>query len=214
MRNRIDVDPVVQAAVSHAQFELVHPFGDANGRVGRIIISWLLVRRLALLTPPPVSTRLAADVGGYAAGLTLFRLGQHDPWVRWFADAVSGAGRAQRELVGDVDRLRSAWRERLAAPRGRSRRLRADSATWRVLDLLPRRLVLTAAAVATEFAVPAKTAQAALRELVAAGVLTEYGGQRGDRAEDGGQHGDRGRPATRYVCDELLGLAGSPPLRR
>ena len=192
--NRIDVDPVVQAAVSHAQFELIHPFGDGNGRIGRVLISWLLVRRLALLAPPPVSTRFAADVSGYAAGLTMFRLGQHDPWVRWFADAVSGAGRAQQELVAEVDRLRSAWRERLAAPRGPGRRLRADSAAWRILDVLPRRLVLTAAAVATELAVPAKTAQAALRELVAAGVLAEYGGQ----------HFDRGRPATRYVSNELL----------
>lgn len=202
--NRDDVDPVVQAAVSHAQFELIHPFGDGNGRVGRVLISWLLARRLALLTPPPVSTRLAADVGGYATGLTLFRLGQHDGWVRWFADAVSGAGRAQQELVTEVNRLRAAWQERLAARRGRGRRLRTDSSAWRVLDLLPRRLVLTAAAVATELAVPAKTAQAALRELVAAGVLDDYGERRGDR----------GRPATRYVSNELLGVAGAIPLRR
>lgn len=150
--NQVDVDPVVQAAVSHAQFELIHPFGDGNGRVGRLLISWLLVRRLALLTPPPVSTRLAADVDGYAAGLTLFRLGQHDPWVRWFADAVSGAGRAQQDLVAAVDRLRAAWQQRLAARRRRARRLRADATAWRVLDLLPRRLVLTAAGVATELA--------------------------------------------------------------
>ena len=202
--NRDDVDPVVQAAVSHAQFELIHPFGDGNGRVGRVLISWLLARRLALLTPPPVSTRLAADVGGYATGLTLFRLGQHDGWVRWFADAVSGAGRAQQELVTEVNRLRAAWQERLAARRGRGRRLRTDSSAWRVLDLLPRRLVLTAAAVANELTVPAKTAQAALRELVAAGVLDDYGEQRGDR----------GRPATRYVSNELLGVAGAIPLRR
>lgn len=202
--NRVDVDPVVQAAVSHAQFELIHPFGDGNGRVGRLLISWLLVRRLALLTPPPVSTRLAADVGGYAAGLTLFRLGQHDPWVRWFADAVSGAGRAQQDLVAAVDRLRAVWQQRLAARRGRGRRVRTDSSAWRVLDLLPRRLVLTAAGVATELAVPNKTAQAALRELVSAGILDEYGEQ----------HADRGRPATRYISTELLGLVGSPPLRR
>ncbi|MCU1401003.1 MAG: uncharacterized protein JWN62_4112 [Acidimicrobiales bacterium] len=51
--NRDDIDPIAQAAISHAQFELIHPFGDGNGRVGRILIAWILTRRLALVTPPP-----------------------------------------------------------------------------------------------------------------------------------------------------------------
>ncbi|MGZ4592094.1 MAG: Fic family protein, partial [Actinomycetes bacterium] len=32
--NRTDVDPITQAAVGHAQFEIIHPFADGNGRVG------------------------------------------------------------------------------------------------------------------------------------------------------------------------------------
>jgi Fic family protein len=65
--NRDDVDPVAQAAVSHAQFEIIHPFGDGNGRVGRVLVAWVLTRRLALLVPPPVSVAIAADVAGSAS---------------------------------------------------------------------------------------------------------------------------------------------------
>src|SRR5271155_3109764 len=46
--NRSDIDPVTQAAVAHAQFELIHPYADGNGRVGRILIGWILTRRLDL----------------------------------------------------------------------------------------------------------------------------------------------------------------------
>jgi len=202
--NRDDVDPVSQAAIAHAQFEIIHPFADGNGRVGRVLVAWLLVRRLSLVTPPPVSNRIAADVGGYGSGLVLFRLGDHNAWVHWFADAVSGAGRAQQELVASVERLQREWRDRLAAPRQAARRVRSDAAAWRVLDLLPRHLVLTGPIVASELAIPLKSASAALRDLVRAGVLVEHG-----TALPTG----RGRPSRLYTSAELLGLAGSNPLR-
>ena len=124
--NRNDPDPVAQAAFAHAQFELIHPFGDGNGRVGRVLVSWLLARLLHLVTPPPVSIRMAADRTGYFAGLTMFRLGMHDPWVRWFAEAVLGSGLTRRALVQRVADLQQQWRARLAAPQ-RDRALRSDA---------------------------------------------------------------------------------------
>ena len=202
--NRDDVDPVSQAAIAHAQFEIIHPFADGNGRVGRVLVAWILVHRLALVTPPPVSTRIAADVGGYGSGLVLFRMGDHDAWVRWFAEAVSGAGRAQQELVASVERLQCEWRERLSRPREGSRRVRSDAAAWRALDLLPRHLVLTGPMVASEIGVPLKSANAALRDLVDAGILVEHGTV---------QWSGRGRPSRLYTSAELLGLTGSNPLR-
>ncbi|MGH9069415.1 MAG: Fic family protein [Acidimicrobiales bacterium] len=39
--NRSDVDPIAQAAVAHAQFEIIHPFADGNGRVGRLLVAWV-----------------------------------------------------------------------------------------------------------------------------------------------------------------------------
>ena len=59
--NRDDLSPVAQAAIAHAQFETIHPFGDGNGRVGRCLIHVIFRRRG--LTPsyvPPVSLVLGA----------------------------------------------------------------------------------------------------------------------------------------------------------
>ena len=188
--NRDDVDPVSQAAIAHAQFEIIHPFADGNGRVGRVLVAWILVRRLSLVTPPPVSTRIAADVGGYGSGLVLFRMGDHNAWVRWFAEAVSGAGRAQQELVASVERLQREWRERLAAPREARG---ACGAT-------PQRGACSTCCLATscspvrswraELAIPLKSANAALRDLVDAGILVEHGTV---------QASGRGRPSRLYT---------------
>jgi Fic family protein len=198
---REDVDPVAQAAISHAQFEIIHPFGDGNGRVGRVLVAWVLTRRLALLVPPPVSVAIAADVAGYSSGLVLFRLGDHCRWITWFAGAVASGGRAQRALISDVEHIKQQWRDRLAAT---ERKTRSDAAIFAALDLLPRHLVLTSKILADELQISRKASLATLHRLVHLGILTEQG--RVLRSTSG-------QPATLFVSRELLGLAGSNPLR-
>lgn len=81
-------DPLTVAAVAHAQFELIHPFADGNGRLGRALVSRALTERLGLVVPPPISRSILADRGGYVAGLTSYRFVRWDDWVGWFADVV------------------------------------------------------------------------------------------------------------------------------
>ena len=199
--NRVDVDPVAQAAISHAQLEIIHPFGDGNGRVGRVLVAWVLTRRLALLVPPPVSVAIAADVAGYSSGLVLFRLGDHRRWITWFADAVTSGGRAQRALISNVEQIKQQWRDRLAAG---DRRTRSDAAVFAALDLLPRHLVLTSQILADELEISRKASLATLHRLVQVGILTEQGTVSRQTS---------GQPALLFVSRDLLGLAGSSPLR-
>jgi Fic family protein len=199
--NREDVDPVAQAAISHAQFEIIHPFSDGNGRVGRVLVAWVLTRRLALLVPPPVSVAIAADVAGYSSSLVLFRLGDHRSWIRWFADAVASGGRAQRALISNVEKIKQQWRHLLV---GEGRKLRSDAAVFAALELLPRHLVLTSRILSDELVISRKAALATLHRLVQAGILTEQG--KAVRQSSG-------QPASLFVSRDLLGLAGSSPLR-
>jgi Fic family protein len=194
--NREGIDPVAQTAIAHAQFEIIHPFSDGNGRMGRVLVAWILTKRLSLVTPPPVSAAIAADVGGYASGLVLYRFGELDRWVQWFA----AGGRAQRQLISELSALKARWRERLSSG---ERALRSDAKAWAALGLLARHVVLTSDVLTRELGVSNKGALDALRQLAERGVLLEYGTvTRG-----------RGQPSKLYVSKELLALAGSSPLR-
>ena len=95
--NRDDISPVAQAAIAHAQFETIHPFGDGNGRVGRCLIQVLFRRRgLAPRFLPPISIVLGANKDAYISGIEAFRTGDVDGWVRYFARGDRGRGARAR----------------------------------------------------------------------------------------------------------------------
>jgi Fic family protein len=183
------LDPVTQASIIHAQFESIHPFGDGNGRIGRVLIGWVLSHRLALTVPPPVSVVIARDPGGYLAGLTLFRMGHLDPWVEWMATALERSSVAANDLIARSEDLLADWRTRLGG-------VREDAAARRVIDLLAEQPVLSAADVAQRLGVSARSGQSALALLAARGIVERY--------RPG--HAGPGRPTHYWVARELIEL--------
>ncbi|WP_221739773.1 Fic family protein [Arachnia propionica] len=184
---------LVQAALAHAQFETIHPFPDGNGRVGRALIHTVFARR----TPGgasvlPVSLILATFSQRYEAALTAYRYDGAptsqaatagvQAWLEFFCDTVMAACSEVRRLGEEMAQVRAEWDDRLAAHRAaadRKRALRADSAEARVLAGLPGTPVLTIATAQQLYDISDKSAASALRELTAAGILTETGRQRG-----------------------------------
>jgi len=185
--NRDDIDSVTQAAVAHAQFECIHPYGDGNGRIGRVLVGWLLVRRLALDVPPPISVPIAIDRGAYLAGLTQYRLGEPDPWVRWFAEVITTASEATLRLFEQVLELIEAWKARLAD-------VRADSAAHRIVELLPQHPVLSAATIAKQIDVSERAARSALATLAERDIITPFTSA----------HSVPGRPRHWWIAPQLL----------
>lgn len=170
--NREDISPVAQAAIAHAQFELIHPFGDGNGRVGRCLIQVLFRRRgLAPRLISPISIVLGSNKDAYISGLEAFRIGKIDDWVRYFADATELAAHSSRDLSEEVEGLQSDWRAAL-------RPIRADSAALPLINLLPRFPIVTAAAAETEIERSRRTTITGLERLADAGILTRHRNQK------------------------------------
>jgi len=190
--SRTDLDPVTQAAIAHAQFETIHPFADGNGRIGRVLIARSLCRSIGVDFPPPLSIPFARDIGGYQAGLTLYRQGFIDHWVRWFADAVVSAAAIAATAVQSIEELETDWNHRATS-------LRSDAGARRLLETLGAQPVLTVDMAAEALGSSRASARSAVSALVAIGVLEEVGAR---------QTPPRGRPPRWWAATELLALIG------
>lgn len=170
--NRDDISPVAQAAIAHAQFETIHPFGDGNGRVGRCLIHVLLTRRgVAPNYVPPVSLVLGANRDAYVAGLEDFRADLVDAWVGQFARAVEAAAEHAGAFSAEVADLQAEWFER-AGP------MRADATARAIIDRLPSFPIVTAAIVEELEGRSRVAALNGLEHLARAGILTRHRNQR------------------------------------
>lgn len=92
-------DPVVQVAVAHAQFEILHPFMDGNGRLGRMLIPLLFYRRRSLSRPVfYLSEYLESRRNEYYDRLlAITEAGDWQGWIAFFAEAV--IAQAERNLI-------------------------------------------------------------------------------------------------------------------
>lgn len=162
--SRLDVPALVSVAVSHAQFETIHPFTDGNGRTGRALAqSILLFRGVTRNVAIPVSAGLLADVEGYHHALSAYRAGDVSPIVSAFANAALMAVSNTRQLVGEIEAIQDSWKQRLTA--------RKSSNAWRILDLIAQRPVIDSATAALELGVKQPNVYPPLKALVEAGIL-------------------------------------------
>ena len=104
---RDDLQPLVQAALAHAQFETIHPFTDGNGRTGRALVSSILRRRgSARHMSVPISSGLLADTSEYFSALTSYRQGDVAPIVEQFSAASRRSVANASVLREDVANVR------------------------------------------------------------------------------------------------------------
>jgi Fic family protein len=173
---------LVRTALLHAQFETLHPFLDGNGRLGRLLIVFMLILRSRLSAPLLyVSTLLEQDRDRYYEALqTVRERGDPIPWIELFLQAVKAGAedavvRAER-LVALRERYRAAA---VAIP---------SSNAMALVDLVCETPVVSARLVMDRLGVARPTALQLLRQLEGVGVLQPAAsGPRGQRRYVAGQ---------------------------
>jgi Fic family protein len=109
-------DPVIKAALTHAQFETIHPFMDGNGRLGRLIIPLILVEA-GLLKEPLLYLSLffKKHRQTYYDRLNQIRLtGDWESWLQFFVDAIAETANQAVETAKALNELHNQHRKQVA----------------------------------------------------------------------------------------------------
>jgi Fic family protein len=161
-------DVLVQLAHIHAQFEIIHPFVDGNGRLGRILVP-LFLREKKILPRPMfyISAYLETHRDRYYD--LLRRLNGPENWNRWvefFLDALAGQARDNSERARQILALYKGLKERILE-------LTHSQYAVPLLDRLFEHPVFSSTALVDDKAMPSRPMVLnLLRRLREAGILT------------------------------------------
>lgn len=175
----LPTDPLpllVRIAVSHYQFEAIHPFRDGNGRVGRLLIPLMLCARERLTEPLLYMSAYFERHRDTYLDL-LLRVSTHGGWHEWIAFFLQGVNECAREGLRLADGL-LALRERYHA---QVRQARSSGMLAMLIDRLFKVPSITIGGARTLLGVTPATASSNLRKLEALGIVAEVTGRTRDQ---------------------------------
>lgn len=169
--SREDIDPIVQAAVAHAQFETVHPFIDGNGRTGRVLLHKILRRSGVLLhVTLPLSAGLLHNVDAYMKSLETYQEGNPIAVVEQLVDALELSLMVGRLVARNLDGVFAGWRGRMTE--------RANSSIHRLPLVLAEQPVVTVPYVAEKMGITTRAAQNLVSRACEYEILRPLGNRR------------------------------------
>lgn len=113
MHDRDSLPVLIQCGLIHAQFETIHPFLDGNGRVGRLLITFLLCERQILHRPLLyLSYYLKARRSEYYDRLTAIRTdGNWEGWLKFFLRGIYEVSLSATDVARQIMQLRETHRQ-------------------------------------------------------------------------------------------------------
>jgi Fic family protein len=165
---------LVQIGLAHAQFETIHPFLDGNGRIGRLLVTFLLCERGALRKPVLyLSHYFKRHRAQYYELLQAVRdRGDFEAWLAFFLRGVAEVSVKAGDTAGRILELREEHRRAITTSMGR-----AAGNGHRVLDHLHEQPIVSVTAVRELLGTTFAGANQIVRRLVDLKILAEITGQ-------------------------------------
>ena len=163
-----EIPVLVQCAMAHYQFEAIHPFGDGNGRIGRLLILLLLCQR-GVLTAPLLYMSAFFDQHKSVYYERLLEVSRNSDWDSWLKFFLGAFVTQTTETISGIRRLQD-LRQRY---RNMLRDARATANTFTVMDSLFRNPHVTVPVAKRLIDKSYATAKRSIGVLVDLGILTQ-----------------------------------------
>jgi len=173
-----DIPLLVKIGLAHVQFETIHPFLDGNGRIGRLLITFLLCERGVLQKPVLyLSYYFKRHRQAYYDHLQAVRdAGDWEGWLAFFLRGIAEVSAQATETARRILELRESHRALIAEHLGR-----AAGNGHRVLERLYERPIISVKEVRTITGTSNPAANQLVQKLTKHGVLNEITGQKRNR---------------------------------
>ncbi len=164
---------LVQVGLAHAQFETIHPFLDGNGRIGRLLIAFLLTEKRLLAKPVLyLSHYFKQHRSDYYERLQAVRdAGDWESWLAFFLDGVAEVSQQATHTAAAILRMREDYRAKITEHLGR-----AAANGQRVMDRLFDHPIVTVATVREWLGITPAGANQIVARLEGMGLLREITG--------------------------------------
>jgi Fic family protein len=116
-----DLPPLLRIGMIHYQFEAIHPFLDGNGRVGRLLVTFLLVA-WGLLSQPLLYLSNFIEINRqeyYDRLLAVSQKGEWEAWLLFFLEGVHSQAEDASRRIARLEKLRSQYQDHFAEERSR-----------------------------------------------------------------------------------------------
>jgi len=168
---------LLRAGLAHVQFETIHPFLDGNGRIGRLLITFLLCHA-GVLREPLLYLSLYLKQNRPTYYELLDRVRRDGDWEAWLAFFLEGVRQVAEGAISTAERLGEMFRTDRGQVEGSGRR--AGSAV-RVHEALKARPILSMPAVRDTTGLSFPAVSSAMDLLVELGIARELTGKRRNR---------------------------------
>jgi Fic family protein len=175
--DQIQVPHLIRIAISHYQFETIHPFLDGNGRIGRLLITLYLVSSGFLNKPSLyLSDFFERNRVAYYDSLTAVRISDNlIQWIKFFLTAIIKTAEKGQQTFKDILNLRDEMAEKIVSL-GR----KAENARKLILHLY-RKPVLSGSTAPKLLGLTPRTANALINDLERLDILKEITGFKRNR---------------------------------
>ena len=167
---------LIQCALVHYQFEAIHPFVDGNGRIGRLVIMFMLLEK-KLLSQPLLYLSDFFEQHRDEYYRLLLNVSQKGDWKAWITFFLNGVRQQSEDALLTIQKLLDLQSKYRALTTGR----RVPKVVNRLIDYLFASPVISISALSKAWEVPFPTVQRGVDYLIEKGILKEITGGKRNR---------------------------------